>query len=284
VSLKIVSVEWERLQDFALVRMGVRMIGFALRVRNKARREIVGRLSSVLDLPRRRSRWRTTLGSVPVKSKVPASMPQIFTEIFERNVWLGDESRSGQGSDMTQTEIVRSALPDLIRRFGIKTMLDVPCGDFNWMKTVDLDVDYIGGDIVPALIENNNRQYASPARCFRVLNVCRDELPAVDLLFCRDLLVHLSFDDARRALGNIRRSGSRYLLTTTFSDRHGNDEIQTGQWRPLNLRLAPFNLPEPLVIINERCTEWDGAWADKCLGFWRLADILLPANHGLVDE
>ena len=267
------GAKWKRLQDFALVRIGARMIALALRVRNKAWRELVNRLSFLLDVPRRQSSGHTALGSVPAESKVPASMPQIFTQIFERNVWLGEESRSGQGSDMTQTEIVRRALPDLIRQFGVKTMLDVPCGDFNWMRTVDLDVDYIGGDIVPALIDSNNRQYASPTRCFRILDACSDALPTVDLVFCRDLLVHLSFDHAERALANIQRSGSGYLLTTTFSDRQSNANVQTGQWRPLNLRLTPFNLPEPLMIINEGCTEWDGAWADKCLGLWRLADI-----------
>jgi hypothetical protein len=264
--------------------MTARVVAFVLRVRNKARREAKGRFSSLLDLLRCRSRVHPPLGLTPSVPEVAAAMPQIFTEIFERNVWLGDESRSGQGSDMIQTEVIRRALPNLIRQFSVTTMLDAPCGDFNWMKTINLDVNYMGGDIVATLIENNNRQYASSSRCFRILDVCRDELPTVDLVLCRDLLVHLSFDDAMRALTNFQRSGSRYLLTTTFSDRQANDNVQTGQWRPLNLRLTPFNLPEPLVTINEGCTEWDGAWADKCLGLWRLADIRTHPERALSDE
>ena len=40
------------------------------------------------------------------------------------------------------------------------------------------------------------------------------------MILCRDCLVHLTFDDARAALQNLRRSGSKYLLTTTFTDPH----------------------------------------------------------------
>jgi hypothetical protein len=211
-------------------------------------------------------------------------MPQIFGEIFKRNIWRGDESRSGQGSDMIQTEIIRRTLPELVCQFGVKTMLDVPCGDFNWMKTVDLDLNYIGGDIVPDLVDDNSRRYQSRTRCFRILDACSDELPSVDLVLCRDMLVHLSFADAMRALTNMRRSGSKYLLTTTFTERRSNNDVQTGQWRPLNLGLPPFNFPAPLMIIKEGCTEWNGAWADKCLGLWLLTDIRAQPELALNDD
>ncbi|HEV8722667.1 MAG TPA: hypothetical protein VGW77_18770 [Candidatus Binatia bacterium] len=59
---------------------------------------------------------------------------------------------SGPGSSLFQTATVRAALPGVIQQFGVKSMLDIPCGDFNWMKEVTLDVDrYIGGDIIKQL-------------------------------------------------------------------------------------------------------------------------------------
>jgi hypothetical protein len=153
-------------------------------------------------------------------------------------------------------------------------MLDIPCGDFHWMRTLDLDIDYTGGDVVPDLIERNNAHYGSDKRRFMVIDIAGGDLPRVDLVFCRDLLVHFSFVDALRAIANLKRSGSTYLLTTTFVDRTEHVDIQTGQWRAINLRLPPFNFPPALRLINERCTEGGGTdWADKSLGLWRLADL-----------
>jgi hypothetical protein len=152
-------------------------------------------------------------------------------------------------------------------------MLDAPCGDFYWMKQVDLsDLDYIGADIVMDLIRQNRRYQASNVR-FRKLNLIDDRLPKVDLIFCRDCLVHLCFKDLFMALHNICRSGSTYLLTTTFKNPVHNDDIETGQWRPINLEIPPFSFPAPLRLINEGCTEADGIFADKSLGLWQIQDI-----------
>jgi hypothetical protein len=107
--------------------------------------------------------------------------------------------------------------------------------------------------------------------------VAKDSLPAVDMVFCRDLLVHLSYADAFAALRNLRASGSTYLFTTTFTRRSRNFDIPTtGEWRPLNLQLAPFGFSEPLTLINEKCTEGDGSWSDKGLGLWRISDLNIP--------
>jgi len=85
------------------------------------------------------------------------------------------------------------------------------------MKHVDLDgIDYTGADIVADLILGNGQYEASKVH-FCILNLIDDKLPKIDLVFCRDCLVHLSFRDTFRALHNICDSGSIYLLTTTFT-------------------------------------------------------------------
>ena len=78
---------------------------------------------------------------------------------------------------------------------------------------------------------------------------------------------------AFRALRNICDSGSTYLMTTSFPGRRKNEDIVTGQWRPLNLEVAPVAFPAPLRIVNEGCTEGDGAFRDKSLGLWRVDDV-----------
>ena len=160
------------------------------------------------------------------------------------------------------------------RRGGVLLLLDLPCGDFGWLSRADLTgIAYTGGDIVPDLVAQNSRRYRGPGRRFRYLNLSRDPLPRADVVLCRDGLVHLGYPQIFRAFANLRRSGSTYLLATTFLELDANTEIDTGDWRPLNLCLPPFALPKPLAVIVEQWTAGDGAYADKALGLWRVADL-----------
>ena len=197
----------------------------------------------------------------------------IFRDKFARNAWRGAESVSGTGSDLEQTRVVIQELPRLLRSLGVSTLLDLPCGDFNWMRQVDLSgVRYIGADVVPEIVAHNAR-FTTPEITFTRLNLLTGQLPRVDAIFCRDCLVHLSFADIERALTNIVRSGSTYLITTTFPDRSANVDIPTGRWRVLNLQAPPFDFPPPLRLLVEQCTEGDGTYRDKSLGVWRIEDI-----------
>lgn len=197
-----------------------------------------------------------------------------FRRAYESNHWTGAESPSGPGASLDQTAAIRRLLPPLFSRLGVRTLLDLPCGDFHWMAAVDMGpVAYIGADFLPELIEENTRRYARPGREFRELDLLTSPLPAADLLLCRDCLVHLSFSDVARAVSNIRASGIPYLLTTTFPLQQVNDDIRTGDWRPLNLEAAPFCWPRPDEILVEECTEGDGLFADKSLGLWRVREL-----------
>jgi len=202
------------------------------------------------------------------------STEQIFTRIFETNAWAGKDSVSGSGSDTYQTEIIVKELAVLFVDYRISSVLDIPCGDFHWMKNVDLGgVDYKGADIVRDLIQQNTRRYGRDSIQFKRLDLIGDMLPTADLILCRDCLVHFSFADVFRALNNVCSSGARYFLTTTFTERLDNDDIATGQWRVLNLQAPPFMLAKPVRLINEGCSEGNGAYKDKSLGLWEIADI-----------
>ena len=204
-------------------------------------------------------------------------MKNIFSDIYQHNEWNSLESVSGVGSSLEQTEGVRLSLPLVFKEFGIKKLLDAPCGDFHWMKTVDLTgIDYIGGDIVEAIIMENQTHFKSATHDFILLDITSDALPQADMMLCRDCLIHFSNKDVYRFLNNLKKSQITYLLTTTFP-QHLNINIKTGNWRPINLEDAPFHFPKPLALINEGCTEKDGTVADKSLGLWRVADIKTTA-------
>jgi hypothetical protein len=201
------------------------------------------------------------------------SAEQRFTAAYRSRAFGGNESASGPGSDLAQTEVIRRELPRVLREVNAKSMLDIPCGDFNWMRLVKFDgVQYIGADVVAELVAENQKCYGGAGREFRQLNLIRDALPAVDVIFCRDCLVHLTTEETLTAIENIRRSGSIYLLTTTFPTVRQNRALGVG-WRPLNLQRPPYLFPEPVQLINEHCTENGGAYADKSLALWRIADL-----------
>ena len=199
---------------------------------------------------------------------------QKFENIFKNNSWGGHDSVSGRGSDLDQTKHIIKEIPALFKDMGISTVLDIPCGDFNWMQNVDLSgIKYIGADIVEEIIKNNKNKYEKDNISFRHMNLIEDTLPQVDLILIRDCLVHMSYDDIFKLLNNVCNSMSQYLLTTSFTDRQDNKDIITGEWRPLNLQIAPFSLPKPIRIINEKCTQKKSSYADKSLGLWKISDI-----------
>ena len=57
---------------------------------------------------------------------------------------------------MEQTQNILEELPNVIKKYNIKSILDIPCGDFFWMKEHNFkDVNYIGADIVRFNKKNN---------------------------------------------------------------------------------------------------------------------------------
>lgn len=192
-----------------------------------------------------------------------------FQQIYESGAWDSPESGSGKGSEIAATVNVRQYLPSLFARLDVRSMLDAPCGDWNWMKLVDLSgVSYTGGDIVPSVIETNRATYAREGVRFIRADLKSDVLPKVDLILCRDCLIHLSFEDARRILENFRSSGATWLLTSTTQHVTTNANKITGQgWRHINLCKAPFGFPEPKEIID------DHVEAVPQLGLWRIDQL-----------
>lgn len=207
------------------------------------------------------------------KELVGKSSKEIFTSFYKNDYWGDKESKSGPGSSEFETKQICQILPELIRELHINTLLDVPCGDFNWMQSIDLEnCSYVGGDIVKELIENNQNKYENSKRVFFECDITKDELPYADLILCRDCFFHLSFEDIFSALKNFKLSKSMYLLTTTHSDTRENYPTITGGYRSLNMCLNPFNFPKPLKLIYER-RDAGFADTDKCLGLWKVSDI-----------
>lgn len=200
---------------------------------------------------------------------------EIFTEIMANGIWEEKESLSGYGSSFAQTQELIKELPIVFQRYNVQKLLDAPCGDFNWMQKIDFsDMNYVGGDIVKELIEINRNKYDQENILFIQMDLMEKIVGEYDMLFCRDCLVHLSFEDIFKVLENIKGSHINYFMTTTFPGEHENKNIVTGGWRPLNFLLPPFNFPQPSYLLDEKCTEMNGAFKDKSLGVWEVSQLM----------
>jgi hypothetical protein len=175
-----------------------------------------------------------------------------FKDIFEKSVWGGDfESKSGGGSELEATLTIREQLPKVLSKYSISTMLDIPCGDYNWMKEVNKDCNYLGCDIVTELVARNQQLYSSDTVNFQQMDLTKDFLPKVDLIFCKDCLQHLSEEKVKEALNNIKRSNSKYLLVTSYPKTWRNYDIYDGDYQPLNLLIKPYYLKKFIFKIKE---------------------------------
>ncbi len=201
---------------------------------------------------------------------------EVFTEIYRQNMWQNEESVSGNGSTLSYTQNIRSEIPKLIKQFKFREVLDAPCGDYNWFRYVNRHPEflYVGGDIVSELINQNNRRYGSADTEFIKLNIISDPLPRADLWICRDALFHFSNDDIYRTLRNFLSSDIEFILTSSHVECNKNIDILTGDFRLLNLEIQPFNLPPPILSIND----WVEGFPVRKLCLWNKSELREAVN------
>jgi hypothetical protein len=189
-------------------------------------------------------------------------MQDVFTGIYKHNLWSGRQSRSGTGSDFEETKKIRRSLPKLFDRLKIESLVDIPCGDFNWFQDMPIKFKYMGLDIVEVLIEDNKVKY--PELHWGVADITQHDLPKVDLIFTRDCLGHLSNENIHKSVANIKRAKPKYLVATHWPAIFGGPiNIPDGSWRPINMDKFLDDDFELIELLPEDME-------DKYLGVWRL--------------
>lgn len=152
---------------------------------------------------------------------------------------------------------MRSKLVQILSRFEIDSILDLACGDFNWMRKVleNSSLTYLGVDIVEPLIEKNKLNFENDKIKFKVLDVLEDDIPGADLVICRDLLFHLPNKDILKIISKVVHSSSRFFLVTSHltleANKFENIDIKAGDFRRIDLFKTPFNLPECYITSFE---------------------------------
>lgn len=179
---------------------------------------------------------------------------EAFQNLYLEGGWSGTdgETVSGSGSTLEYTKEVRHLLPFVFETYGITSVVDAPCGDFNWFKEIPLpNVDYVGLDIVPELIEKNREQYESDNRTFMCADATCDTLPKADAFLCRDLLLHIPIEDCWNVIENAVSTGYDYLIFSSYDVGKNADVESAFGYRPVNLQRPPFNLPAAEASIPD---------------------------------
>ena len=131
------------------------------------------------------------------------------------------------------------------------------------MKSELLRLNYLGGDIVAELVENNKDKLCD--RCqFMEFDIIKDELPHVDAWLCRDVLFHFPNAAIQTVLDRFIKSDIRFFLTSHFNGTRAHPDIKFGRYRKVNLCYPPFNWPQPSQLIYDGDRQ-DG---DRYLGIW----------------
>jgi len=190
----------------------------------------------------------------------PPAPADVFSEIYAKKIWgtnAEGEGNSGPGSTLKATVVYRAYLQSFLKDYKISSVVDAGCGDWEFSHAIDWSgVDYKGYDIVASVVAKNQKKYSAPNVHFYVANIVDEELPAADLLICRHVLQHLPNRDIMKFL--TRLSKYKHALLTNGVDAEtltaDNQDIQIGEFRPLDMTQEPFTLPGQKVL-----TYWDGS-------------------------
>lgn len=180
----------------------------------------------------------------------------IFDQIYQRKYWQTNNlSVSGSGSNENLTNKYSNKLTQLLEKFNIQSIFDLPCGDFQWMLKILMQnkkINYIGGDISPALIKNLKQKY----KAYKFLNfdiINSTNFPKSDLIHIRDCFIHFSDSDIKKSLLNLKKNcKSKYIMISSHNSLlFKNYDIKTGDFRILDLKKDPFNLSRSIDKISD---------------------------------
>jgi 2-polyprenyl-3-methyl-5-hydroxy-6-metoxy-1,4-benzoquinol methylase len=205
------------------------------------------------------------------------NLESTFESIYKSDFWLQGTSKSGPGSDFFATCRVIEPLKKLLGELQCKCLVDIGCGDFNWMQQVLANgtFRYVGCDVVRSIIDDNVKKYQTERVTFKHLNACEEPIPSGDVIICREVLFHLSFDDIARLINNVRCfSTASYFIATLDTSTWFNSNIKSGDFRYVNLLIRPFGFPEPLMTISDNALR-----AGRTLAVWKISQLPISSHH-----
>ena len=158
-------------------------------------------------------------------------------------------------SSIPGTAELRGKIINLFEKHNIASIFDAGCNDCNWMKIVGQFVLYRGGDISLAMVADAWHRH--PELDIILHDVTTDPIPNVDLLFVRDVAIHLNNHDRQQLWLNWYHSNVPWILITHVQHikQNTNIEYSAGKFpfSAVNWEIEPWNFPKPQeqVIDNQ---------------------------------
>jgi Methyltransferase domain len=223
------------------------------------------------------------------RSIFPRSNAVIFDRIYKERQWLiGDdptaEFYSGTGSYDPSVKEYTDLVKQLITDLGIKSVVEIGCGDFAVAsKYVDACQSYIGIDVVRRLVDHNERKYGRERVKFLWKDASKSKLPISDLCIIRQVLQHLPNKDILAILRNV---SSKYLIITEHLpsientgaynlDKDADAGIRVPRGSGVFIDKSPFNLNAKIIL--EKNVVSDIHAADERLVTWLVFNELSRA-------
>ena len=151
---------------------------------------------------------RKSRGGVSAKFTASSARQRAFERVYETKEWAagGSGPLSGSGSRVissssmrrsgddrvhnsrTRRDQARAAILEVIASHRVKTILDAPCGDVNYISDLfptleALNVSYTGVDVVRSQIESHTSRFGKPGvRRFAVVDLVSASPPSADLI------------------------------------------------------------------------------------------------------
>lgn len=177
-------------------------------------------------------------------------MQKIFEDIYKNNIWGG----SGSGSHLQNCLPLIEFLKLYLVENNIISLVDIGCGDFQWMPVLlsDTDVKYTGIDIVSSLIEVNSKKF--PQYEFIHIDAYNkiENLPPSDLYLIKDVIQHWPSEIIVSWLDSFFYKYPNGKLITVNCCNQISDvrKLEVGGGEPLSMSYYPLNLYSPKLLLH----------------------------------
>jgi len=181
-----------------------------------------------------------------------------FENVYMNNWWQGKESRSGTGSEGAFAEEKINLLRNIIARYDVMSILDIGCGDMNWMKTVltNTHLEYTGIDVSDSVVRDN--QMKCPHHCFEKLDLTKTY--KVDLVIVFDVFGHQLHHEVVEMVNFINKLDAKYVCVTNRINaetlcpiknktRHQGINIEHYDWRRPKIQQHPALYPDDYFCL-----------------------------------
>jgi hypothetical protein len=194
-------------------------------------------------------------------------LQKLFSKFY--NALDTNRDNSVGASSIEGTEKLRGKMIKIFKKYHIKKIFDAGCNDCEWTRTFDQDdFKYLGGDISLSMI--SKVWVRSPHLNVILHDITSDPIPDVDVLFVRDVTLHLNNSDRMLVLKNWINSSVPWLMITHSPHIRENTDIVYDNGFPaseVNWCLPPWNFPQYTDCI------WEYSPGGRCMGLWHRDQI-----------